>query len=223
MRKLAIVFSLVWVALFAGCSQEYRASLSPDMQAIELSDDMVLGLHLFGDGWTVSKEPTAGLIEETAEHLEHEVKEKGQTATSAQLTEMARKRLQINEAFVVNRSSGAHLDVDISRIGEGESAPSSSALKNSARYAASSLESEEGVSDLTSRVEKVTLPGTRVAYRLSAEYKLHEEPRRFIGVVTFVSPYWVYLYYTDTLKNDSDYKDMEQMLQSAVLVSRRAP
>lgn len=221
MRKWAIILGFAGTIMAMGCTQDYRASLASDMTALELSGDMVLGLRIAGDEWVAEKEAPAGLIDETAEHLEHEIAEKGQTATPAQLREAARKRLQINEAFLINKVTGAHLDVDISRIGENEKGPSSAGVKDSARYAASSLEGEEGVSDLVFDVRKVQFPGTQVAYKLSADYKLHGEPQRFIGIIAFASPYWVYLYYTDPQKNQSDYGQMEQMLQSAVLVSKK--
>ncbi|MGE4580689.1 MAG: hypothetical protein AB7F21_14260 [Desulfuromonadales bacterium] len=226
MPKLRIVFGLVVFLLVCGCTQDYRASIASDMRTLALSDDMVLGIRLPGDNWQISSEPPMTLVEEMAEHIEHELEEKGQLAnppTREQLKNAALKKLQSNEGYVFNPATGAHLDVDISRLGEGDVAPSARGVENSARYAVSSLEGDEGVSAVVAQVEKARLAGAQYAWRISADYKMHEEPRRFVGIVAFASPYWVYLYYTDPLKNDTDYGEMEEMLRSAVLGFKATP
>lgn len=226
MPKFMKLICLVVLSLVLGCSQDYRASIASDMKIIPLADDMDLGIRLPGDNWKISPEPPMFLVEEVAEHIEHELEETGrmtESLTLDQLKKAALKKLQANEGYVFNPATGAHLDVDISRLGEGGVAPSARGVENSARYAVSSLEGDEGVSAVVARVEKTRLAGTQYAWRISADYKMHEEPRRFVGIVAFASPYWVYLYYTDPLKNNTDYSEMEEMLQSAVLGFKTAP
>ena len=226
MPKLRVLIGLVVLSLVLGCSQDYRASIASDMQTLTLADDMALGIRLPGDNWKISKEPPIFLVEEMAEHIEHELEETGRmtgSLTADQLKNAALKKLQANEGYVFNPNTGAHLDVDISRLGEGGVAPSARGVENSARYAVSSLEGDEGVSAVVARVEKTRLAGAQHAWKILADYKMHEEPRQFVGIVAFAAPYWIYLYYTDPLKNKTDYGEMEEMLQSAVMGFKGAP
>ena len=169
------------------------------------------------DGWTLYKEAPIALLEEAAEHIAHEAAEQGASPTHEQLIDAARKRMAANEAILYHEQSGAHLDIDFSTLDEGQKAPSSRTLRKSAKYAAQSLEGEEGVSDVAWDVDRIKIRGARDAYLLSADYKHHDHPVRFLGVIGFVPEQWFFFYYTDPLKAEGAYAEMQAVIDSILV------
>jgi hypothetical protein len=77
---------------------------------------------------------------------------------------------------------------------------------------------EEGVSDATSTLSDVNMPGTTVAFRLDVDFVQHNKRKKFVGIIGFESPYWLYFYGTDPLLEKRDAEEMEQILDSLRVV-----
>lgn len=183
-------------------------------ESISVGDKLLLDLTL-PEGWTIhTKAPTA-LLDEIAEHVEHEAEAAGAQPTRERIYEIAEKRLGANEAIVYHAASGAHLDIDFSPLEADEKAPSDKALKLSAEYASQSLEGDEGVSAVRSQVEPAEVTGARAAFRLTADYKHHEHEMKFLGLIGFAADHWFYLYYTDPQKVEQTYAEMQAIMTSA--------
>lgn len=195
----------------------FTLPLSLPAETLELVPGLALKVELPGDRWLVSREAPPFLVEETAEHLEHELLAQGKKVDPSQLEAVAKKRLAANEAYIVNRASKAYLTIDFSPLREGETAPGKKAVAASARYAGEGLVDEEGATEVRQKSSKTELQGAEVAYRVDASFRMHDEPRKFIGIVGFRAPYWFYLYYTDPLRDAADIREMEEILQTLVL------
>jgi len=170
-----------------------------------------------GPDWVVSGEPPQALLEEAAEHIAHDAAAKGASPTKEQLLQAARQRLESNEAIIHHASENAHLDIDFSPLDPGQKPPSSKVLENSARYAAQSLSGEEEISDVAWKVAPRKIRGAREAFVLTADYRQHDEPVRFLGVIGFAGGQWFFLYYTDRSQKPEVYREMQQMIDSVVI------
>ncbi|PLX80359.1 MAG: hypothetical protein C0615_01140 [Desulfuromonas sp.] len=186
----------------------------PVVDRLQIADDIVIGLSYRLDRWQSESEAPDFLIEEFVHHIEHELAEKGLVRSEEEKIAVARKRLAANELFIFRSESGAWVSIDFSRLREGERAPDRRAVFNSAGYAAESLAGEEGVAALDYRVSAVRLPGAAYAFRLDADYLLHEEPHKFSGLIAFANPYWFYVYYNDPLTDREDFTDIDRMLRT---------
>jgi len=207
MRK---AFGLALVLLFL-------LPLSLPAETLEIVPGLALTVEFSGDRWSISREAPAFLVEEIAEHLEHELLAQGKKLDPAALQAAAQKRLAANEAYIVNPASGAYLAIDFSPLREGENAPSKKAIAASAKYAGEGLVDEEGATEVRQKSSKTEIRGAEIAYRIDATFRMHEEPRKFIGIVGFKAPYWFYLYYTDPLRDADDTREMEQILDTLLL------
>ena len=229
MKKICVFPILFCVALLYACqpaSAPPEGGLSPTPAApqappagmsetqLQVAADLQMGLYLDKDRWRVAQEPPEWLVEEAAEHLEHELAEQGRHPAAEEIETLARERLNNNEFFIYNPDSGAHLEVDVSKLRSGESPPSALTVQRSAEYAGESLGSEEGVSGVSFETENILIPGTKSASLLQARYQHHDEPLRFLGVIAFADPYWIFLYYTDPLQDPADYEAMETALRT---------
>lgn len=200
------------------CVALLLAAVSPAAsETLRLAPDLSLEMALPAEGWVMSSEPPPFLLESTAEHLEHELAAAGKEVDDAKVRALAARRLAANEAYVYNPASGAVLTIDVSPLREGEAPPSRRAVATSARYAGEGLADEEGVADLDQRSARVEVAGAEHAYRIDARYRHHEQPTQFIGIVGFVSPYWLYLYYTDRLVEPGDAAAVDRALATLVL------
>lgn len=183
------------------------------------ADDIAVGEGLIlridvPAGWTLYREAPAALIEETAEHVAHEAEAAGKHPSAEQIRQVAAKRLAANEAILYHPASGSHLDIDFSPLKDNESPPSRTGLKNSARYAGQSLESEEGVSAVETRVVPTEVAGSEEAYRLEAEYRHHDQPVTFIGIIGYSQRHWYFLYFTAPGQHTMALQEIEQILDS---------
>lgn len=178
---------------------------------IDVGQGLVVELTL-EPGWAVYQQAPAALVDETAEHIAHE--EAAKNASAEQIRRVAEKRLAANEAIIYHAASGSHLDIDFSPLAAEEAAPRDQDLEASARFAEQSLETEEGVHDLTAKIVAAQVPGARTAYRLNAAYRHHEEPVEFIGIIGFAARQWFYLYFTSPGKDPKALVDIEKMLGS---------
>jgi len=187
-------------------------------ETLRVAPGVALQYTLPAAHWKVALEAPEFLLEETAEHLEHELAAQGKHLDASALQAAARKRLAANEAYIFNPDSGAYLAIDFSALRDGEKAPGRGAIAESARLAGESLESEEGTRDVRHDYRKAAVAGAEVAYRVDATFRHHDEPRRFIGIIGFRSPYWFYLYYTDPQRDAADVGEMEEILRTLILL-----
>lgn len=176
---------------------------------IEVADQLIVEFPLRA-GWTLHMEPPAALVEDMASHVAYEPA--AANASSAQIEKVTRKRLAANEAFVYHAASGAHLEIDFSPLGQGESAPSTGTLRSSAKSAAQSLEGEEDVSHVVWEVKSVDVKGAREAFQLVADYQQHDLPVKFVGTIGYVEGYWFFLYFTDPSQQSEVFEQMQGML-----------
>jgi hypothetical protein len=197
----------------------FISPLSLPAETLQLVQGLDLEIDLPSDRWSISREAPSFLIEEIAEHLEHELVAQGKKLDTAALRVAAQKRLAANETYIVNPISGAFMTIDFSPLREGEKAPGKKAIAASAKYAGEGLVDEEGASEVVQQSRKTEIRGAKIAYRIDASFRMHDEPRKFIGIVGFSAPYWFYFYYTDPLRDAGDIQEMEQILRTLKLSS----
>jgi len=183
---------------------------------IAVAEKLVFEIDLSA-GWTLHAEPPETLVKEAASHVAHEPA--AVNATAEQIEKVARKRMTANEAFIYHAASGAHLDIDFSPLEQGASAPSTRTLRNSAEYAAQSLEGEEDVKDLVWEVTSVSIDGAAETFLLSAGYLQHDQPMSFLGYIGYAEGYWFFLYFTAPGKSAATLQEMQTMLDRASILS----
>ncbi|PLX89307.1 MAG: hypothetical protein C0619_11610 [Desulfuromonas sp.] len=203
MRNSGLVF--LFVLLFFVDSQAG--------ETLQISSRLSLHYDL-PNGWVSAAEPPQFLVDEMAEHMEHEAAAKGRHPNRKQLESAARKRYSENEVLLYNPQSYAHMSLDFSQLRQGEKPPSRDTIKLSTRYAAESLRNEEGVTDLRSTDTPIEISGAWYAHRFDSHYKHHDKTMDFIGVVGFSSSYWFYFYFTDFERDEQDRKRAETFLST---------
>ena len=213
MGKLPILFFGIFFLLLTACTVPPRP-----VNKVLVTPEYYLGMNLSDERWVISKKTPEFLMEEMAEHLAHDLKSSHPNITRAQIQETAEKRLHANELFIFNPRSHARLVIDFSALRKGESPPSKKTIATSADYAGQGLSNEEGITNVVHQTSKSRIPGATRAYRLDAEFKLHHEPFKLVGLIGFAQPYWFYFYYTDPLKDSADLVSMEKLINSFVLL-----
>lgn len=186
-------------------------------ESVRLAEDLTIDVTLPASRWEMSSAPAQALLDETVEHLHHELEGKGKDLSGDAIKQLAVKRLAVNELFL-RSESGAHIEIDVSPLNSGEEGPSARGVEKSAEYAGQSMESEEGVEDAAAHVKKVDLQGVSYVFRLDLDYKLHGQKMKFVGLIGFEDPYWLYFYATNPLNDDRDTEEIEAILQSLKVV-----
>jgi hypothetical protein len=177
---------------------------------IAVTENLILDINLSA-GWVLHLEPPEALVKEAASHVAHEAA--AANATVEQIEKVARKRMTANEAFIYHARSRAHLDIDFSPLEQGESAPSTQTLRNSAEYAAQSLEGEDDVADMVWKVTSVKVNGAAETFLLSANYLQHDRPMTFLGYIGYVEEHWFFLYFTAPGRDSDVLQEMQAMLE----------
>ncbi len=180
----------------------------------EVRPGIEVSIATLPSSWQVSKTPPAFLVRERAAHLHEPQLAAARKAGFDTPEEAARQMLQVNELFIFNPQSGGHLEVDFSPLKAGEEAPTAGTLKASARYAAEGLETEEGIEAVRAKVGKTDITGADAAFRVDAEFRSHGEPTRFVGIITFASNHWIYLYYTGPQSAAEDLTAVNRIMES---------
>ena len=212
MPILLLLFLLLWGGPAAAASP----------QQLVLANGSTLLFELPA-GWVFSRTPPDFLVRETVADLDRDLAAKGKQLPPAQVAELARQRLLANEGFVYQATSRDLLLIDFSPLGPGEAAPDARALERSARYAADSLRQEPDAAEVEIACRPATLAWLPQAWRLDAHYRLAGTPRRFIGIIGFHAPFWIYLYYTDRGGDPAATAALEKLLQSARIAPRSGP
>lgn len=185
---------------------------------LEVAPGLTLAIRIPPGKWRVAAQAPGFLVEEMAGHVAHDLEEQGKAVDAAAIEAAVGQRLAANEQFVFNPVSGAHMEIDFSPLTAGETAPSRRIVADSARYAAESLISEEGVGAVDYQIRRARVPGADHAYSLAANYRKHESPTRFYGLIGFAGGGWFYLYFTDPGKDETDYPESQCMFRSARLL-----
>ncbi len=161
----------------------------------------------------VSTEPTPELLEHLIEHVIEEAEEKGQSPTKEQARKAALQRAKNNDLYVVNQDSRAHLLISFSALDEGEKAPSSKTVANSAQYAIDGVE-DEGWVVTSARKSEIEIAGAQMAQWFVIDYTHDGEASLFMGIVGFANPYWFWFYGNDHLKDPKDKDYLEQFMKN---------
>lgn len=185
---------------------------------LAVAPGLSVGISIPSEKWVVAAEAPDFLVDEMAEHIAHDLEALGKAADRGTIETAVAKRLAANEYFIFSPASGAHMEIDFSPLESSELVPSRDSVARSARYAADSLESEEGIEDLSSEVERAHVYGADYAYRLQARFMKHDVPTRFYGLIGFVDTSWFFIYYTDAGRDDEDYPQALQVLRSVQVV-----
>lgn len=185
-------------------------STSAHAVKIAVTDTLVLDIKL-REGWVLSLDPPEALVTEMAIHVAHEPA--AANASVEQIEKVTRKRMAANEAFIYHAASGAHLDVDFSPLDAGAPAPSTQTLRNSAEFAAQSLEGDEGVTEMVGKVTGTAIDGAGDVSLLTANYRLHGLPMFFQGYIGYVEGYWFFLYFTAPGNDPELLQEMQSMIE----------
>jgi len=164
--------------------------------------------------WTVSEYPTDFLIAERAGHLHEPQLAAARKAGINDPREAARQMLSINELFLSNPATGAHIEVDFSPLKPGDEPPTMEVLKSSAEFAGQGLANEEGIGEVHSRVRPFPVSGAQDSFRLDADYVMHGAALHFAGVIGYAAGHWFFLYYTGPQENVADLRILEAWLTS---------
>ncbi len=201
---------LLWVGCFVLLC---LAPLAAAAATWEVRPGVEIELPALPQPWQVSEEPPEFLVEERAAQLHEPQLAAARRAGIDSPAEAARQMLRANELFVFNPDSGAHLEIDFSPLKGEDKAPTARALKNSARYAAEGLQSEEGIEAVETKVGKTAIVGAEAAYRIDAEFISHGEAKHFVGVITFARNHWIYLYFTGPRSNPQDLATIDALFR----------
>ncbi|MDX9709642.1 MAG: hypothetical protein RBT64_08805 [Trichloromonas sp.] len=213
LRRFARLFLISALLLLCACAKRPW----PD-RLLEAAPGLTLAIQIPPGRWQVSAQPPEFLSAEMTEHLAHDLEAQGKTVDEADLQAAVARRLAANEHYIFNPVSGAHLDIDFSPLSAGDVAPSRRMAADSARFAAESLISEEGVTEVNHRVRRERVQGADYAYSLDAAYRKHDVPTRFYGLIGFVRDSWFFFYFTESGKDPEDYPEARCMLRSARLL-----
>lgn len=173
------------------------------------------------DGWRFSAAPPDFLVAARTADAQAELAAGGKSVDPARLEAAVAKRLGEDEGFVFHPASKALLEIDFSPLRKDEDPPGEKTLADSARYAMQELEGEGGVAGFDGHTRKIEFPGLALAYRIDATFTMDGEPRKFLGIVGYQQPCWVFLYYTDPLANPGDFPAMEKMLGTARIAPKQ--
>ncbi len=179
----------------------------------QLKSNLKLVLPEVAAPWKVLTEPTPEMLEHMLEHEIEEAAEQGKTLTKEQARKTALKKASLNDLYVVNVDSGAHLLISVSAIDKGEKPPSFKTVARSAQIAIDGVE-DEGWTVTSVRKDDITIAGAQAAQWFSVDFTHDGEASLFLGVVGFANPYWFWLYAKDYLKDPNDRDFLEQFIKN---------
>jgi hypothetical protein len=182
--------------------------------SLDIAPGKVLHLSLPSEHWTISSVPPEFLVDEMAGHLNDGMLKMARQAGIEDRRGAALHLLSQNELFVYQAATGAHMQIDFSRLRDGESVPSRKTVEVSAEYSGQALVNEDDVDLDNFEVVAFDLPGTSATFRLSAEYDKHGRRYNFVGLIGYADPYWVYFYYTEPSSADSDTEEIDSLMSS---------
>ena len=189
-------------------------------QALALNASLTLVFDLPAGGWVFARNPPDFLLRAVVTDLTRELAARGETIEPERVGALARQRLEANEGFVYQPGSESVLLIDFSPLRAGEKVPDRESVERSAEYAAASLAAEEGVREVVTSRRPAAVPGLTFAWRVESSYRIDGVARRFLGIVGFRAPFWVYLYYTGKGEDEGGPGAMNALLEGARVVPR---
>ena len=202
MKKLFIVLLVLTCLPALTLAGEYQ--LKPDLKVV---------LPEVSEPWQVLTEPTPQMLEHMIEHEIEEAAEQGKTLTKEQARKTALKKASLNDLYVVNADSGAHLLISVSSIDEGEKPPSAKTVARSAQIAIDGVE-DEGWTVSSAKKADITIAGAQAAQWFVVDYTHDGDASLFLGVVGFANPYWFWLYGKDHLEDPNDRDVLELLIKN---------
>lgn len=188
--------------------------------ALRLVSDTIIHYQLPSSRWQVSVEPPQLAIDAMYVDLVHDKKKKGEDFDPDTLRSAAVRFLQTNNLYIYNVKSEAYLMISLSPYAEKSGPPNAKTIRNSAERVATAISEHADVDDLTpyrTTISAIEIPGMKYATRIDSNFPLFGEPHRFIGIVAFSHPYWIFIYYNDKLASDSDLAEMQEIFRSVRL------
>jgi hypothetical protein len=212
----SIYGSLILAALLvSGCLPTHVPGRAPETLTIE--NELELSLVLPENGWELAREAPDFLVRQITDHLQEEAVASGLRLNDWQLQQVARKRLAVNEGFVVNPDSLAYLMIDFRRLSPDEAIPDKDSLVGSAYGAELSLRNERGVTEVSSKIRRFPIAGSQLAYRTDIRYRLHGHSRKFVGIVGRTGSYRFYFYFNDLLHDPVNAEQMDRLFRSLTI------
>jgi hypothetical protein len=207
--------------LVSGCLPAHAPSRDPESLIIE--NELVVSLVLPENGWELAREAPDFLVRQIADHLQEEAVTSGFRLNDRQLQQVARKRLAVNEGFVVNPDSLAYLMIDFRRMSSDEAIPDKDSLIGSAYGAELSLKNERGVTGVSSKIRRFRIAGSHLAYRTDIRYRLNGHSRKFVGIVGRTGSYRFYIYFNDLLRDPLNAEQMDRLFRTLTIRSATSP
>jgi hypothetical protein len=191
-------------------------------QSVRLPSDTVINFTLPSDRWDVSVEAPELAIEAMVADMVYGRQRNGISFDRKELLEKAKKLIKVNNLFIYNTETEAYLMVSFSPHGQREKPLSKKHIRRSVEWTVEALDDHAGVSELASSqttVEPVEIPGVEYAQQVTSNNPLFGDPHKFIGIIGYAYPYWVFMYYNDKVKDSTDYSEMQQILKSIKLTA----
>jgi hypothetical protein len=214
MLKYRSAALIITVILLAGCVS--RSSPGRPVETLPL-DDLEMTFSLPEGGWVFSQKAPDALVRQMIDHLRKEAVSSGAELNDRQLEKVARERLAINEGFVFNPQSDAYLMIDFRPLATGEAIPDKNGLLGSAYGAELALKSETGVDEVASKIRRMRIPGSLLAYRIDIRFRREGNPRQFSGIIGCTASHRFYLYYNDPLHNPRNAEQMDRLFDSVTI------
>ena len=191
-------------------------------QSIRMPSDTVINFTLPSDLWDVSVDAPNAAIEAMVAHMVYDREKNGVKFDIEELRATAKKLNKVNNLFIYNAGTEAYLLFSFSPHSRSEKPLSEKLIRNSVKWTIGALDDNAGVSDLNSyqtTVEPVEIPGIEYAQQVTSNNPLFGDPHKFIGVIGYAYPYWVFLYYNEKVKNSTDFPEMQQVIKSIKLTA----
>ncbi|GAB4556435.1 MAG: hypothetical protein Tsb0017_10360 [Geothermobacteraceae bacterium] len=199
----AFCLCLVLLSLAATVAAETR----------RLAADLLLASSPVPAGWQLVDEPPDVAVRAMVDDMRLDAAQNGRKVDEGALEQTAQRYVRANELWLVRPETGAFAMIDISPLNDDEAAPDHETLRASALHALVGIEehaAEPAQVDWQLRSRRVS--GMQAAVELQASYRAlgpdndpaSARPRRFLGLIGFAAPYWVYLYANDPLADPAD-------------------
>ncbi len=199
---LALLFACPWVA---------------GAETLSIDPQFSIDFQLPSARWSFSRTPPEMLVAPMIADVEHDLQDQGKSLSRAEVTAMAMKRLAQNQGFIYAPATGSYLLIDFSPPTPGQKPPGDEDLEASAKMAGEILQGEPGVTGAQIHFTTADIAGARKVYQLDATYQQNGTPKAFSGLIGYAHPYWFFLYFTDTLKDPVDAREMAALLHSITL------
>lgn len=185
-----------------------------------LPSNYIVNYELPSDRWEVSADAPELAIQAMMVDMEHDQKKKGETVDMSKLRESAEKFIKVNNLFIYNQATEAYLMISLSPASSKGGIPTESSIRASVKWTVDSLKDHAEVGELSqykTEVKSSNIPGVDYAMQVTSDLPLFGEPHRFIGVIGYAHPYWVFFFYNDKARDPRDMEEMALLIKSIKL------